>query len=275
MLARLSSTRQAALPGLFGEFEFECSGAQSTPYVTVPAISVGRAKMNVPNFPSGLERIAAYDAAEASGPNLGQTNMIRVSSFNSPRGFIWGHDLCSTKSEEIKGQFDLPVFSLEPILRAGEMLLGSSANPGLRISPGELLPCAYKDSYYYGTGHGVASIGIAIAKNRERDADLFLEDHRHAKIGFDHSQSEELILEYIRAVIAVSSAQGTEYDRLYFSYRVADVLPAELTCLLTAIPYIKLPRILKTAVECSLTSEVFEWQARISDAVRRANLEPI
>ena len=53
------------------------------------------------NGSKNLDQILAFDTAEITGANLGQTNLITVSSFCGPSGVIWGYDICHEPLQEL------------------------------------------------------------------------------------------------------------------------------------------------------------------------------
>jgi len=99
-----------------------------------------------------LDSINAFDLAEVDNTNLGQINMINVSSFCGPQGLVWGYDypvMDKRKLSKIKNlkfkKKTVPVYSARPLLEATNKLFGTRDHKRFPLMPGSHVPCAGKD----------------------------------------------------------------------------------------------------------------------------------
>lgn len=227
-----------------------CLGAGFAPgdtYVAAPAISIGIGPcLPVACGSAHLNHTIAYDAAEARGANLTQTNMIAVSSFCGINGLVLGHDVLRVPPRRYLGStgFDgMTVLDLATLEEATVGLLGTVQRPRFPIAPGEHLPCAYKTFSVEGEGVVWGALALAIAADRERNADLFMEELGGERgLSVMGTEAVERILEsLLRSVSAVSSNLGVEYEAVYIGLKQEGVPAGSQGCAITAAPYLKLP----------------------------------
>ncbi|MEA3456898.1 MAG: histidine decarboxylase, pyruvoyl type [Campylobacterota bacterium] len=241
-------------------------GAKGTGYVSVLKVSAGVVKKTDDRL---LDSIVAYDRAEANDAYVGQINMLTASSFSGLAGQIWGYDLAVSEMIKEKKQqplftvkqydgSDLKVYDGAPLLAAGKALFGTEKNRRFPPAPGAHVICANKSvtSYRPKTGkpdpsrsesYGVWSyIIINIAKDRTKDASLFIED---AGLWTKNANEKELntFLEKHRksvlwSVVACGKDQSVIYDRSYISYAYVIMKPGEIGTALTVAPYVVLAK---------------------------------
>lgn len=239
-------------------------GAQGLGYVSVLKVSTGVVEKTDDEL---LDNIVAYDRAEANDAYIGQINMETASSFCGLNGQIWGYDLAEAdviKEKREKPLFtirqydgsNLPVYDAAPLLDAGIALFGIEKERRFPPAPGSHVICANKSvtSYRPQTGkpdkaknesYGVWSyIAISIAKDRTRDACLFIED---AGLWTKNDNAEDLnaFLEKHResvmwSVVACGKDQSVIYDRSYISYAYVIMKPGQIGTAITVAPYIVL-----------------------------------
>ncbi len=160
------------------------SGASGLGYISVLKLETGIVKHDMDE---GLEGIVSYDRAEATGAYVGQINMIAASSFNGCAGAVWGYHLAKEDSladgsakplfTRARGDgFDIPVYSVEPLLRAGKALFGTADERRFAPLPGSHVICAVKSKTISGPNSVWCAIALAIAEDREKDSNLFIED---------------------------------------------------------------------------------------------------
>ncbi|WP_147821469.1 histidine decarboxylase, pyruvoyl type [Salidesulfovibrio onnuriiensis] len=245
---------------------FGMPGATGQGYVSVLKVSTGVVQKNDDALVDG---IVAYDRAEANDAYIGQINMETASSFNGLNGSIWGYDLAVAEDIRDKKekplfmlkQYDgssIPVYDAKPLLQAGESLFGTAKARRFPPAPGAHVICANKSVTTYrpkqgkpdktrGEAYGVWSyIAIAIAKDRTRDASLFIED---AGI-WDKNANEQDLLQYLDehrktvvwSVGACGEDQSVLYDRVYIGYAHTMMKPGEIGTGLTVAPYVVLAR---------------------------------
>ena len=254
-----------------GPFKHYCDGygnpgAKGLGYVSVLKVSTGVIKKTDDIL---LDSIVAYDRAEANDAYVGQINMLTASSFSGLAGQIWGYDLAVSETIKEKKQqplftvtqydgSDLKVYDGAPLIEAGKALFGTEEKRRFPPAPGAHVICANKSvtSYRPKTGepdpskneaYGVWSyIVINIAKDRTKDASLFIED---AGLWTKNANEKELntFLEKHRksvlwSVAACGKDQSVIYERSYISYAYVIMKPGEIGTALTVAPYIVLAK---------------------------------
>jgi histidine decarboxylase len=216
-----------------------------------------------------LDGIVALDRAEAAGAYLGQINLATVSSFCGLAGHVWGHDLATADviaegrqaplfSVSQQDGSALPVFDGQPLLDAGQALFGSAEARRFPLAPGAHVPCANKSVTAFrprrsapdaarGEAHGVwCYLALAIAREREVAADLFMEDAGAWTRNDDADELARWLAGHRRAVadsvVACGLGQRVLYDRIYISYACTLIPPGHLGTALAVAPYLVLAR---------------------------------
>lgn len=244
--------REAAriLRGVLGPARDYCSGAGFAPgdcYLTAPTINIGVAPcLPAVGGSASLNHIMAYDRAEVGGAYLGQTNMVAVSSFCGPNGLLLGHDLLWVEAvpHALAPASALPVYDMAALERAAVALFGTAGAPRFPLMPGELVPCAYKIHAVEGEGVVWGALAVAIARDRRRHADLFMEALGGAQgrgLVADHELAG-IVDRLVRSVRQVGGNLGVDYERIYVGVSQAAVPAGHAGCALTAVPYFKLAR---------------------------------
>jgi len=241
-------------------------GAEGLGYVSVLKVSTGVVEKTDDEL---LDGIVAYDRAEANDAYIGQINMLTASSFSGLAGQIWGYDLAVSETIRENRQkplftvtqydgSDLPVYDAAPLLAAGKALFGTEKQRRFPPAPGAHVICANKSVTSYrpingipdaakGESYGVWSyIAISIAKDRGRDASLFIED---AGLWTSNPSAKELDT-YLKkhresvlwSIVACGKDQSVVYDRTYISYAYVIMQPGQIGTALTAAPYVVLAR---------------------------------
>lgn len=237
------------LRGAIGPARDYCTGAGFAPgdcCVTAPTINIGVA----PSLPAAggsayLNHTMAYDRAEVGGAYLGQVNMIAVSSFCGLNGLVLGHDLLKVESvlhAQAPVSAALPVYDLAALQRAAVALFGTVGAPRFPLMPGELVPCAFKIYPVEGEGVVWGALAVAIARDRRRNADLFMEELGGAQglhLVADHEVAG-IVDRLLRSVLQVGRNLGVEYERVYVGVSQAPVPAGHVGCALSAVPYFKL-----------------------------------
>lgn len=238
---------------IIGPLERHCSAAGFQPtdcYVTAPLIGTGVVRMECSHAGSQLlDRIVAFDRAESSFANVTQTNMVAVSSFNGPQGILLGYDILRQPLHRhpLLNPEDFPdVYDAEPLFQATRALFGTVREKRFPISPGQHILCAYKTLFREGPCVLYGALAVAIAQDRERDADLFMEDHgtlvpSGTSEGYDLQEGMALS-RLIDAVGRIGENLGVGYGRVLVGFRSCIVAEGEVGCVLTAAPYVHLAR---------------------------------
>jgi histidine decarboxylase len=177
-------------------------GASGSGYIATMKLSVD--KIDMTGLDPGAGGIVSYDRCEKDDAYIGQINMGTASSFCGVNGALWGFHLAvadQIKDGTLKSMFTypghnyppdeklptqgvVPVYPVAPLLDAAERLFGRMDPSGdgendLRRFPplpGAHVICANKDASGMGPGYFWSAIGIAIAQDRDTQANLFIED---------------------------------------------------------------------------------------------------
>ncbi len=226
------------------------SGASGLGYISVLKLETGIVKHDMDE---GLEGIVSYDRAEATGAYVGQINMIAASSFNGCAGAVWGYHLAKEDSladgsakplfTRARGDgFDIPVYSVEPLLRAGKALFGTADERRFAPLPGSHVICAVKSKTISGPNSVWCAIALAIAEDREKDSNLFIEDCGDS-IPADSEEARIAYLDRLLENIATSIVRcgddsNVKYKQIFVGYRTTWVPEGHVGCALTCAPYV-------------------------------------
>lgn len=231
-------------------------GASGSGYFVGLALGIGVAKLQFNHIGSSwLDSINAFDKAEVSDVNIGQMNMITVSSFCGPHGSFWGYHIAKQKNLYKKHRLlpkgsilyrkkSVPVYSAEPLIDATRELFGTKDKKKFPLKPGAHVPCAGKHITKEGPAQLYCGVGFGIAENGERDANLIMEDV--GEIPYDIPEEERnhykrSILENIaKSIMAVGKNQGVKYKEIFVDIKDTHVAPDEIGCALVAAPYFTL-----------------------------------
>lgn len=259
-------------------------GASGDGYIATMKLSVD--KVNVEGLDPGAAGIVSYDRCEKDDAYIGQINMGTASSFCGVNGALWGYHLAVNekikngslkpmftypgplypKGERLPKQGKVPVYPVAPLLDAAERLFGRMDKKGRgerdlrRFSPmpGAHVICANKDASAMGPGWFWSSIGIAIAEDRETQANLFIEDadvipatkivDANGKETWmpDRSQVEESVRAHIRNVtksmVLCGQDQDVVFTKIFAGAKFIFADENEWGCALTCAPYVQLAR---------------------------------
>lgn len=262
---------------------FGSPGASGNNYLTGIVLEVGITDIKYSHGGSMvLDSILSFDKAEVESVNMGQINMITVSSFCGLAGLIWGHDIAKHPKIHQKHQLfpkgyvhddyfrlKVPVYSAIPLKEATYRLFGTISKKRFPLLPGAHVPCAGKHINLKGPKHIYAALGLGIAKNRDKDACVFMEDIGELIVmekdnktirfvannkEFDYSdkvldfheqiaKSKSKILENIAtAVLEIGKNQKIEFKEIFVD--IVDIIINEnqIGCALVAAPYFTLAK---------------------------------
>lgn len=200
-----------------------------------------------------LDEINAFDLAEIERMNLGQLNLIRVSSFCGPQGIIWGYDVAVHPNLRQHRLFSLtddfgnavPIYSAASLMEAAAELFGTVRQKRFPIAPGSLCPAAWKSAASDQPGTVFACLALGIVKDRGHfacslmeDAGLVPEDLRQQ----DQNWRGAIIESAARSVIGITKNQGTSCQEIFVAMATVDIEEGEVGCALLAAPYFSLAR---------------------------------
>lgn len=227
-------------------------GAQGNGYVLGFVMDIGKTKLShIAAGSRNLDEIDAFDKAEVKGATIGQINMITVSSFCGPMGYIWGYDLArhdtlrqipqiGVITTTYKNQ-TVPVYSLKPLLEATKALFGTVAEQRFPIMPGSHVPCAKKSITRQGPIYLYSGLAIGIPQDRDKNACLLMED-----IGWTESDSftirEQLHEKLAQSILKIGENQHVVYKEIFLDIKISFIEKDEIGCALVACPYLTLAR---------------------------------
>ena len=243
-------------------YDHYCTGYQNPDntgegYVLGLCLEIGKVPVEFRHPGSDLlDRINAFDMAEASGTYLGQINMIQVSSFCGLQGAIWGYDIA--KHEKLNRKSDLlitrlndytdekvPVYSAAPLFEATRKLIGTRDKKRFPILPGSHVPCATKNISKFGPCHLYCALAIGIPEDRTQNAVLLMEDIGEINNGSGNARlletnKQNIIIGVAKSILAVGKNQAIKYSEIYVQLTDLRVEGGEIGCALVAAPYLAL-----------------------------------
>ncbi len=271
--------------GAIGPFEQYCdgygnAGAAGKGYISVLKLQTGKVEADMDEV---LEGIVSYDRAETLGTYVGQINMVTASSFCGLNGAVWGYHLA--RHEKIAAGtvqplfhrrrsdgVEVPVYPVEPLLEAGRALFGTVEARRFPLLPGAHVNCAVKNHTTRGPTSVWCAIGLAIAEDRERDANLFVEDAGDAPhLGSDAERAQYLdtLMDHMASsIIRCGDDSGVRYREIYLGSRIEWVPEGHVGCALTCAPYVVLARKAVPAAgpEALLEMTIGEWKESVLPA---------
>jgi histidine decarboxylase len=252
-------TQADVVAGAISPFNNYCDGygnpgSSGLGYISFLKLEIGKVKMDMD---PGLEGIVSYDRAETQGAYIGQINMITVSSFNGLNGVIWGYDLA--KEEDLANQTkkplfskmrkdgkSIPVYSMDSLLDAGLRLRGTNDARRFPPLPGAHVPCATKSETLAGPTSIWCGAALAIAEDRTRDANLFIEDAGHDQKALTEKERDEYLRAFyekvVDSIIRCGDDSNVKYKEIYIGYKSEWIPKGYVGCSLVCAPYVVLAK---------------------------------
>lgn len=235
-----------------GPFPDHCMGYGNPPasgfgYVATLKLSTGQV---VADMDEGLEGIVSYDRCEANDAYIGQINMLTASSFCGLNGVVWGYDVARADGladGSVKPLMELerhdgamvPVMPVEPLLDAAYRLFGRATQRRFNPLPGSMVVCANKSATSRGPTRVWCALALAIAEDRTRDANLFIEDASDtASTGA--APLRDLERNIVLSILRCGRDQGVLYRTIFVGHKELEVGPDAVGCALTCAPYVTL-----------------------------------
>jgi histidine decarboxylase len=252
-------TLEDTVNGAVGPYDSYCDGygnpgASGTGYISVLTLETGRSPADMDEI---LEGIVAFDRAKAQGTYIGQINMITASSFCGLNGAVWGYHLARADSiadNTLEPLFmtkrsdgvEIPVYPVEPLLDAGKRLFGTNKARRFPLVPGAHVRCAVKSQTVEGPNSVWCAIALAIAEDRTKDSNLFIEDAGAAiplkKVETLVTYLDRLYKNIARSVIRCGDDQNATYKAIFVGCRAAKIPRGHTGCALTCAPYVVLAK---------------------------------
>lgn len=198
---------------------------------------------------TGLDDINAFDLAEVTRANLGQLNVITVSSFCGPHGLIWGYDVCAPAAGHrslgpvSRAGREVEVYDLDGVIDAFARLTGSVDEKRFPLMPGSHLPAAVKYKTARTEGVLYTTLGIGIPEDRSHNACLLMEDCGFVPGAEDAEAYRDEVIEGVaQSVLEIGKNQRVRYARVLAGYAATAVTPGHTGCALVLAPYFMLAR---------------------------------
>jgi histidine decarboxylase len=257
--AKQALTLKEVVNGALGPFDSYCDGygnpgSNGLGYISVLKLETGKVRMDMDTV---LEEIVSYDRAETLGTYVGQINMITASSFNGLNGVVWGYHIAkedSIANGSLKPLFmkkrrdgvEIPVYSVEPLLDAGKRLFGTNDARRFPLLPGAHVRCAVKSHIVKGPNSIWCAIGLAIAEDREKDSNLFIEDAGDS-IPAESEKARTTYLDRLmeniaESIIRCGDDSNVKYKAIFIGYETEWIPEGYVGCALTCAPYVVLAK---------------------------------
>jgi histidine decarboxylase len=274
-------------------------GASGSGYIATMKLSVD--KIDMTGLDPGAGGIVSYDRCEKDDAYIGQINMGTASSFCGVNGALWGFHLAvadQIKDHTLEPMFNYPgpgyppdeklppqgvvnVYPVAPLLDAAERLFGrmdpsgNGENDLRRFPPlpGAHVICANKDASGMGPGYFWAAIGIAIAQDRDTQANLFIEDTGIDTESTSPQQAQAALQTHLqnvaKSMVLCGQDQDVVYTEIFLGAKFIWTGANEWGCSLACAPYVVLAQ---DAVQklpqpdylCGLTID--QWEASVGFA---------
>jgi histidine decarboxylase len=169
---------------------------------------------------------------------------------------------------------DIPVYSVEPLLDAAYRLFGSQSQRRFNPLPGAMVVCANK-SWTKRAPAGKSTkvwcaIALAIAQDRSRDANLFIEDASDSHTTGEKSL-DELVQNIAKSIVRCGEDQGVLYREIFVGHKSVDIDDGIVGCALTCAPYVTLA---KNAIPAGKPASAILGMT-ISEWERELDLKPL
>lgn len=242
-------------------------------YIAGLTISIGTADAQLSHPGSKiLDEINVFDIAETAenvGANIGQINLITVSSFCGPSGLLWGYEICSNqkRKKEISRYThngkEIPVYDADFLIDAFKCLVGTVSEPRFPILPGAIVPCANKKLIAEGEKHLYGCVGIGIPEDRAKNAILFMEDVGTIESEYTAAEKTRIMNLMAKAIFEIGKNNKVEYKELLISIKELKIEKGKIGCVLVAAPYIRLAQdAVPKDMELSEV-DIDEWEKRV------------
>lgn len=214
-----------------------------------------------------LDCINAFDLAEIKEINIGQINMMTVSSFCGPKGKIWGLDACSIKQKvnldiNVKqNNKKIPVYDINHLKNAFKELVGTIESPRFSFLPGSHVPCAVKTISVRGEKIIYSALGLGIPEDRNKNACLLVEDVGYIPKKSDLKKYKKNILENLaKSVLEIGKNQNIKYNEIFAGITDLQIGKNEIGCALVACPYFLLAEKANPAEKNIFKLSLNEWK---------------
>jgi histidine decarboxylase len=264
-------------------------GASGLGYIAVVTLHTGQTpkEFAIPGQNGeGLDGTVAFDRAEANGAYMGQINLIVASSFIGLNGAIWGYDIAKAMDIAERKPFKLfeitestagrvPVYPADPLIDAASRLLGARDAPRFPLLPGAQVIAAHKEITAVGPTTVWCGIAIAIAENRDIDANAIMElcgELRGQSAGETEEQYFRLVRENLaKSVMRVGANQDVKYREIFVGVKHEFVPEGSVGYAMATAPYIVLAKgaVPPGGPEKLLEMNISDWEKALQRRPKR------
>lgn len=263
------STEDKFLEGFFA------SGKTNTYFLGVN-FSVAKTKKDLSHDGTSiLDKIKVFDLAETGAANIGQINMMIVSSFCGPNGLIWGYDVCKIAKKDNEWNFlfkdqngeEIKIYNIENLVEAFKRLTGTVEQPRFPFLPGSHVPCASKHITIEDEGIIYTALGIGIPKDREKSACLLMEDIGTIPTNVKNldEYKKEIVKNVVRSISKVGNNLKVQYKEIFVGIKHVEVGKGEIGCALVAAPYFTLAQNALPNDGKLPDMNIEEWETSVQD----------
>ena len=230
-------------------------------YISTMKLSVGT--VDIKGLDVVTESILAYDRCGLNGAIWGLDLAVH-------EDIVSGKAVPMYMQPQVSGK-EIPVYNVRPLLDATERLFGKEKQQRFPPMPGAHIVCAGQDVSARGPLWVWACIGVAVPKNRDVAACLFVEDAD--TYGNDSTTESEMIgylegtLRKVTNSIALyGKDQEVEYECIYAGYKYVFVESDQVGCALVTVPAVYLAQnVLPEGMDASSLHglPLVEWEKKL------------
>jgi histidine decarboxylase len=140
----------------------------------------------------------------------------------------------------------IPVYSMDSLLDAGLRLCGINDARRFPPLPGAHVPCAVKSETLPGPTSIWCGAALAIAEDRTKDANLFIEDVGHDKKALTEKGREQYLSTFyekiVESIIKCGDDSNVKYKEIYIGYKSEWIPKGYVGCSLVCAPYVVLAK---------------------------------
>ncbi len=214
-----------------------------------------------------LDEINAFDAAEVSGTNLGQLNVITVSSFCGPEGLVWGLDLCQPEDGQLsigqstRASHRAEVYDLDGLMGPFQSLIGTVDEKRFPFMPGSHVPAAMKSKTCRDTGTLYAALALGVPEDRRTNACLMMENTGFCAGETDFFLKGQEVLEaQAQSVLAIGENQRVRYSKVFVGIASVQIGPGQTGCAVAMAPYFRMAQGAFVKERDMTTMTIEDWE---------------
>ncbi len=248
---------------ILSKYENFCEGWKGEgKFISSPFISISETDPLDKKGNGLLNEILSFDSAEIETTYFGQVNLVKITSFCSPEGYIWGYDLAKVDMREIKeltAKYKSKILEANKLEKATIELLGTNKYKRFRIFPGSIVYCAFNFKIFPENKIAYGTIGIGIPQDRENQACLIMEDVGIRKIKESSSIAKENM---IKSIIKIGKEHRIKYREILIMYKEKRISKGKIACVLAAVPFLKIAQ--KAFLSNIFDLSLEEWKRKVN-----------